>query len=103
MAGMSLGTNGRIRTRPPEGSVRFENAGRRQAHPVPRRSTRVPIFIELPGEHPTLPRTEAPAALPAERVAIRAAAFDAQVLRLHASGPVERTVHGMGVAHVVCR
>src|SRR5213078_1791551 len=102
MAGMSLGTNGRIRTRPPEGSVRFENAGRRQAHPVPRRSTGVRIFIELSGEHPTLPRAEALAALAAERVEIRAAVFDSQVLRLDATGPVERAVHRLGLAHVVC-
>src|SRR5437773_808540 len=102
MAGMSLGTNGRIRTRSPEGSVRFENTGRRQAHPVPRRSTGVRIFIELSGEHPTLPRAEALAALAAERVEIRAAVFDSQVLRLDATGPVERAVHRLGLAHVVC-
>src|SRR5213079_2112695 len=102
MAGMSLGTNGRIRTRSPEGSVRFENAARRQAHPVPRRSTGVRIFIELSGEHPTLPRAEALAALAAERVEIRAAVFDSQVLRLDATGPVERAVHRLGLAHVVC-
>src|SRR6266480_6451008 len=99
---MSLGTNGRIRTRPSEGSVRFENTGRRQAHPVPRRSTAVRIFIELSGEHPTLPRAEALAALAAERVEIRTAMFDTQVLRLDATGPVERAVHRLGLAHVVC-
>ena len=97
-----MGTNGRIRTRPSEGSVRFENAGRRQAHPVLRRSTGVRIFIELSGEHPTLPRAEALAALAAERVEIRAAVFDSQVLRLDATGPVERAVHRLGLAHVVC-
>ena len=60
------------------------------------------IFIELSGEHPTLPRAEALAALAAERVEIRAAVFDSQVLRLDATGPVERAVHRLGLAHVVC-
>src|SRR5205809_4945922 len=101
MAGMSLGTNGRIRTRPPEGSVRFENAGRRQAHPVPRRSTGVRIFIELSGEHPTLPRAEALAALASERVEVRTASFDNQVLRIDAVGPVERATHRLALAHLV--
>src|SRR2546428_8750190 len=36
-------------------------------HPLPR-STGVRIFIELSGEHPTLPRAEALAAMAAERV-----------------------------------
>src|SRR5437773_10711978 len=98
---MSLGTNGRIRTRPSEGSVRFENAGRRQAHPVSRRSMGVRIFIELSGEHPTLPRAEALAALAAERVEIRAATFDSQVLRNDATGPVERDLHRLGLGQLV--
>src|SRR5436309_15914005 len=98
---MSLGTNGRIRTRPSEGSVRFENTGRRQAHPVPRRSTAVRIFIELSGEHPTLPRAEALAALASERVEVQTASFDNQVLRIDAVGPVERATHRLGLAHLV--
>src|SRR5436190_19758538 len=102
MAGMSLGTNGRIRTRSPEGSVRFENTGRRQAHPVPRRSTGVRIFIELSGEHPTLARSEALAALASQRVEIRAAAFESQVLRHDATGPGERADAWLALGDVVC-
>src|SRR5213080_4381749 len=99
---MSLGTNGRIRTRPSEGSVRFENTGRRQAHPVPRRSTAVRVFIELSGEHPTLPRAEALAAIASERVEVRTATFGPHLLRLDVVGPVERAAHRLGLAHVVC-
>src|SRR5438046_10682400 len=100
MAGMSLGTNGRIRTRSPEGSVRFENTGRRQAHPVPRRSTGVRIFIGLSGEHPTLRRAEARAARAAGRVESRAAGFASQLPRVGGPGPVERAVPRAGVGAV---
>jgi tRNA (guanine10-N2)-dimethyltransferase len=62
----------------------------------------VRIFIELSGEHPTLPRAEALAALAAERVEIRSASFDPHVLRLDATGPVERAVYRLGLAHTVC-
>src|SRR5439155_5721326 len=37
-----------------EGSVRFQNAGRRQTHPWRHRWADVRAFIELSGEHPTL-------------------------------------------------
>ena len=59
-------------------------------------------FIELSGEHPTLPRAEALAALEAERVDVRVATFDHQVLRVDAVGPFERAVHRLGLAHLVC-
>lgn len=59
-------------------------------------------FIELSGEHPTLPRAEALAAMAAERVEIRSVTFGAQVLRLDAVGPVERAAHRLGLAHIVC-
>jgi tRNA (guanine10-N2)-dimethyltransferase len=62
----------------------------------------VRAFIELSGEHPTLPRAEAFAALAAEHVDVRAASFDSYVLRIDAIGPVERAVHRLGLAHVVC-
>jgi len=58
-------------------------------------------FIELSGEHPTLPRAEALAALASERVEVRTASFDSQVLRIDAVGPVERAVHRLGLAHLV--
>ncbi|TLZ55359.1 MAG: hypothetical protein E6K12_00740 [Methanobacteriota archaeon] len=58
-------------------------------------------FIELSGEHPTLPRAEALAALASERVEVRTASFDNQVLRIDAVGPVERAVHRLGLAHLV--
>src|SRR5438876_11872931 len=99
---MSLGTNGRIRTRPSEGSVRFENAGRRQAHPVLRRSTAVRVFIELSGEHPTLPRAEALAAMASERVEVRSAPVGPHLLRLDVVGPVERATHRLGLAQLLC-
>src|SRR5437879_10720122 len=90
-----------MRTPPTEGSVQFENAGRRQPHPSPRRWTDVRAFIELSGEHPTLPRAEALAALASERVEVRTASFDNQVLRIDAVGPVERATHRLGLAHLV--
>src|SRR3989449_10078422 len=98
---MSFGTNGRIRTRRTEGSVQFKMAGRRRHHRPPRRWTDVRAFIELSGEHPTLPRAEALAALASERVEVRTASFDSQVLRIDAVGPVERAVHRLGLAHLV--
>jgi tRNA (guanine10-N2)-dimethyltransferase len=62
----------------------------------------VRAFIELSGEHPTLPRAEALAALEAERVEVRAAAFERRVLRIDAIGPLERATQRLGLAHVVC-
>jgi len=61
----------------------------------------VRAFIELSGEHPTLPRAEALAALSAERVEVRAATFGPAVLRIDAVGPVERAAHRLGLAHLV--
>jgi tRNA (guanine10-N2)-dimethyltransferase len=61
----------------------------------------VRVFIELSGEHPTLPRAEALAALASERVEVRTASFDNQVLRVDALGPVERAVRRLGLAHLV--
>lgn len=58
------------------------------------------IVIELSGEHPTLPRSEALAAMASERVDIRQAAFGSRVLRLDASGPVERALLRLGLAHL---
>src|SRR6267143_4600341 len=100
--GMSFGTNGRIRTRRTEGSVRFQNAGRRQTHPSCHRWTDVRALIELSGEHPTLPRAEALAAMASERVEVRSATFGPHLLRLDVVGPVERAAHRLGLAHVVC-
>ena len=59
-------------------------------------------FIELSGEHPTLPRGEALAALDAERVDVRAASFGPHLLRIDAIGPVERAIRRLGLAHFVC-
>ena len=59
-------------------------------------------FIELSGEHPTLPRAEALAALEAEHVDIRVATFDRRVLRIESVGSFERAAHRLGLAHVVC-
>ncbi len=60
------------------------------------------IFVELSGEHPTLPRAEALAAMASERVEIRRATFGPNLLRLDVTGPVERAAHRLGLAHVVC-
>lgn len=59
-------------------------------------------FIELSGEHPTLPRAEALAAIAAERLELRSATFGPQLLRVDVVGPVERAAHRLGLAHVVC-
>jgi len=59
-------------------------------------------FIELSGEHPTLPRAEALAAIAAERLEVRSATFGLHLLRIDAIGPVERAAHRLGLAHVVC-
>ena len=60
------------------------------------------VFIELSGEHPTLPRAEALAAMASERVEVRTATFGPHLLRLDVVGPVERAAHRLGLAHVVC-
>ncbi len=60
------------------------------------------FWIELSGEHATLPRAEALAALEAERVQVREVAWSSRLLRLDAVGPVERAVHRLGLAHFVC-
>lgn len=60
------------------------------------------VFLELSGEHPTLPRAEALAAMEAERVEVRAVSWDSKVLRLDATGPVERALGRLGLAHVAC-
>ncbi len=62
----------------------------------------VRVFIELSGEHPTLPRAEALAAMASERIEVRRTAFGPNLLRLDVTGPVERAAHRLGLAHVVC-
>ncbi|HEY7589187.1 MAG TPA: hypothetical protein VIB49_10650 [Thermoplasmata archaeon] len=60
------------------------------------------IWIELSGEHPTLPRAEAFAAMEAEGVRIGRASWNNQVLWLDASGLVLRAARRIGLAHLVC-
>lgn len=60
------------------------------------------MWIELSGEHPTLPRAEALAALEAEHVEVREASLSARLLRLDAVGPVEQAIRRLGLAHVIC-
>ena len=60
------------------------------------------LWIELSGEHPTLPRAEALAAFEAEGCAIREATWSSKVLRLDATGPILRAAGRLGLAHVVC-
>lgn len=59
-------------------------------------------FFELSGEHPTLPRAEALAAIAAERLDLRSATFGSQLLRIDAVGPIERVARRIGLAHTVC-
>lgn len=65
-------------------------------------SADVRVWVELSGEHPTLPRAEALAAFEAERVEIRSASWSRNLLRVDAAGPVERALFRLGLAHVVC-
>lgn len=60
------------------------------------------IWIELSGEHPTLPRAEALAAFEAEGVQLREVSWSSKVLRLNAVGAVARAAARLGLAHVVC-
>ncbi len=60
------------------------------------------VWIELSGEHPTLPRAEALAAFEAEGCVIREASWSSQILRLEATGKVARAAARLGLAHVVC-
>ncbi len=60
------------------------------------------LWIELSGEHPTLPRAEALAAFEAEGCVLREVSWSTKVLRLDATGPVERAAHRLGLAHMVC-
>ena len=60
------------------------------------------FWIELSGEHPTLPRAEALAAMEAEDVRIREAAASSQLLRLDATGPVLRAAMRLALANAVC-
>ncbi len=60
------------------------------------------FWIELSGEHPTLPRAEALAALEAEGVELREVTASAAVLEADGDGPVARAVARLALAHVVC-
>ena len=59
------------------------------------------LSIELSGEHPTLPRAEALAALESEGCAVREVSWSSRLLRLEASGPVLRAISRLGLAHFV--
>lgn len=63
--------------------------------------TRVRAFIELSGEHPTLPRAEALAAIAAERLELRSATFGPHLLRIDVDGPIERVARRLGLAYIV--
>jgi len=62
----------------------------------------VRLWIELSGEHATLPRAEALAAFEAEGCAIREVTWSSKLLRLEATGPVVRAAARLGLAHFVC-
>lgn len=60
------------------------------------------IWIELSGEHPTLPRAEALAAFEAEGCQVREASWSSKILRLDLTGSVARAAGRLGLAHFVC-
>ncbi len=60
------------------------------------------FWIEFSGEHATLPRAEALAALEAEQVSLREVTASAAVLQADADGRVLRAVSRLGLAHVIC-
>ncbi len=60
------------------------------------------VWIELSGEHPTLPRAEALAAFEAEGVQMREVSWSSKVLHVDAVGPVGRAAGRLALAHVVC-
>lgn len=60
------------------------------------------FFVELSGEHPTLPRAEALAALEAEGVELGSVSWRNRVLHVEGAGPVARALSRIGLAHVVC-
>jgi tRNA (guanine10-N2)-dimethyltransferase len=62
----------------------------------------VRLWIELSGEHATLPRAEALAAFEAEGCVIREISWSSKLLRLEATGPVMRAAARLGLAHCVC-
>lgn len=62
---------------------------------------RVRAFIELSGEHPTLPRAEALAAIAAERLGLRSATFGPHLLRVDVDGAIERVARRLGLAYMV--
>ncbi len=61
------------------------------------------VAFELSGEHPTLPRAEALAALEAERVAIRGVAFEPGLLIVDAVRPPRRALERVALSRYVER
>ena len=60
------------------------------------------IWVELSGEHPTLPRAEVLAALEAEGVGLRDLSWSTKVIHATVDGPFRRAARRLGLAHVVC-
>lgn len=60
------------------------------------------VWVELSGEHPTLPRAEVLAALEAEGVCLGDASWSTKVLHATVEGPFRRAAVRLGLAHVVC-
>ncbi len=61
------------------------------------------IAFELSGEHPTLPRADALAALEAERVAVRRVAFEPALLVVDAVRPPKRALSRVALSRYVLR
>jgi tRNA (guanine10-N2)-dimethyltransferase len=62
----------------------------------------VRIWIELSGEHPTLPRAEALAAFEAERVRTAEMSWSTKLLRAVVEGNADRALARIGLAHYIC-
>lgn len=63
----------------------------------------VRVAFELSGEHPTLPRADALAALEAERVVVRSVAFSPHLLIVDAERPPIQALRRVALSHYACR
>lgn len=60
------------------------------------------VWVELSGEHPTLPRAEVLAVLEAEGVRLADPSWSTKVFHATVEGPFRRVAVRLGLAHVVC-
>lgn len=60
------------------------------------------IWIELSGEHPTLPRAESLAAFEAEGIRVGDLSWSTKFLRAVVTVPIDRALPRIGLAHFIC-